>query len=220
VNSDCETCKRGVSLSGDHENVISNVVVQGNYSRNREVGVLVSNSNNVFITNTTTIMNGLSAIVLQGEKGANNITIVNSDFDQEVKISNGSTDINIYGNNKELGSTLLQNDGISGLPQNQSLEEKNPPIGDRSRNKKARTLKSVIRSMIPVSLLNRLNLNKYSTIILDSNLFDNAWYLRTYPDVAKNRIDPIKHYILHGVEESRDPNATFHTREYLKKNPM
>ncbi len=37
-----------------------------------------------------------------------------------------------------------------------------------------------------------------------SGLFDAARYLEAYPDVADNGMDPIRHYILHGMLEGRD----------------
>jgi glycosyltransferase involved in cell wall biosynthesis len=40
---------------------------------------------------------------------------------------------------------------------------------------------------------------------LRSGLFDAAKYLETYPDVAANGMDPVRHYILHGMAENRFP---------------
>lgn len=36
-----------------------------------------------------------------------------------------------------------------------------------------------------------------------SGLFDAARYLEAYPDVAENGMDPVRHYILHGLSEGR-----------------
>lgn len=36
-----------------------------------------------------------------------------------------------------------------------------------------------------------------------SGLFDTARYLEAYPDVAENGMDPVRHYILHGMLEGR-----------------
>jgi len=55
--------------------------------------------------------------------------------------------------------------------------------------------------------------------IRDSGLFEESWYLTVYPDVAKDNVDPILHYIRHGVKELRNPSAKFNTLEYLKSNP-
>jgi hypothetical protein len=50
-------------------------------------------------------------------------------------------------------------------------------------------------------------------------LFDAAYYLRTYPDVAAARVDPYEHYITFGVAEGRDPQALFDTSYYLERYP-
>jgi Methyltransferase domain len=55
--------------------------------------------------------------------------------------------------------------------------------------------------------------------IARSGLFDRKWYLETYPDVAAWGIDPIRHYVLHGAIEGRNPNSYFHTRTYVSLNP-
>lgn len=55
-------------------------------------------------------------------------------------------------------------------------------------------------------------------IIKKSGLFDEEWYLRRYEDVARSGIDPIKHYLGHGVAEGRDPSPDFDTRYYLVAN--
>jgi glycosyltransferase involved in cell wall biosynthesis len=50
-------------------------------------------------------------------------------------------------------------------------------------------------------------------------LFDAAWYVQRYPDVAISGIDPERHYRLHGAGEGRDPNPLFDTSWYLRRNP-
>ena len=42
-----------------------------------------------------------------------------------------------------------------------------------------------------------------------TGLFDEEAYLQAYPDVAKVNLDPIQHFVLHGLEEGR--------RWFLKK---
>ena len=49
----------------------------------------------------------------------------------------------------------------------------------------------------------------------DSGLFDRAWYLATYKDVAHHGIDPLDHYINHGWREGRSPGVIFDTQWYL-----
>lgn len=52
-----------------------------------------------------------------------------------------------------------------------------------------------------------------------SGLFDRAWYLHRYPDVAVLGIDPIEHYLKIGAALLRDPCKNFSTRYYLATNP-
>lgn len=49
--------------------------------------------------------------------------------------------------------------------------------------------------------------------------FDAAWYLKKYPDVAGAEMDPLVHYVRHGVTERRDPHPVFSTRWYLAQYP-
>ncbi|MEM6761752.1 MAG: glycosyltransferase [Pseudomonadota bacterium] len=48
------------------------------------------------------------------------------------------------------------------------------------------------------------------------NEFDDAFYLGTYPEVRKMRIGPVRHFILIGWKEGKDPNELFSTRGYLE----
>jgi hypothetical protein len=52
-----------------------------------------------------------------------------------------------------------------------------------------------------------------------SGLFDDAWYLRTYPDVAAWRGDPVLHYLMHGAKEERNPGPQFDAARYLRDHP-
>lgn len=69
---------RGLSLSGDHEKALSNVCVSGDYSDNREVGILVSNASNVFLVGTTIASNGIAGIVIQGKSGSPHCVVASS----------------------------------------------------------------------------------------------------------------------------------------------
>jgi len=50
-------------------------------------------------------------------------------------------------------------------------------------------------------------------------LFDAEWYLAQYADVAQVGIEPLQHYIEHGVAEGRNPNPYFDTAWYLETYP-
>ncbi|TWT12889.1 glycosyltransferase [Reyranella sp. CPCC 100927] len=45
--------------------------------------------------------------------------------------------------------------------------------------------------------------------------FDAEWYLARYRDVQMARVDPLVHYLEHGVSEGRDPHPLFHAPWYL-----
>ena len=52
-----------------------------------------------------------------------------------------------------------------------------------------------------------------------SQLFDSAWYLQQYPDVAKSGMDPALHFLIYGAAEQRSPGSDFDTAWYLQQNP-
>jgi hypothetical protein len=56
-------------------------------------------------------------------------------------------------------------------------------------------------------------------LIAQSGLFDDAWYIDRYEDVAEAGKDPFRHFMDHGLEEGRDPGPGFSTDFYLKQNP-
>ncbi|MDB5506210.1 MAG: glycosyl transferase, family 2 [Devosia sp.] len=51
-----------------------------------------------------------------------------------------------------------------------------------------------------------------------SGLFDEKFYLGTYPDVARFGLDPIAHYLWIGARLGRDPSPQFSTLGYLQLN--
>lgn len=50
-------------------------------------------------------------------------------------------------------------------------------------------------------------------------MFDVAWYLEHYPDVAGAGVEPLHHYLTSGCWEGRDPSAWFSSEEYLRARP-
>lgn len=54
--------------------------------------------------------------------------------------------------------------------------------------------------------------------IRESGFFDSAYYLLAYPDVRDSGIDPLKHYILYGGHQGRNPSPLFHSTYYLDSN--
>ncbi|MCI5191360.1 MAG: hypothetical protein D3905_16580 [Candidatus Electrothrix sp. AS4_5] len=57
-------------------------------------------------------------------------------------------------------------------------------------------------------------------VILRSGLFDREFYLRKYPDVFLQDIDPLIHYCKAGWKENRKPNASFEPEQYKKTHRL
>tara|TARA_R110002096_G_scaffold282529_2_gene476510 strand:+ start:6933 stop:8240 length:1308 start_codon:yes stop_codon:yes gene_type:complete len=62
--------------------------------------------------------------------------------------------------------------------------------------------------------------NTACTELAASKLFDTAFYLKTYPDLASLKIDPLLHYVIYGALEGRNPSAQFNTVNYYMKFPQ
>ena len=52
--------------------------------------------------------------------------------------------------------------------------------------------------------------------VLESSMFDRDWYLDRYEDVRTGGIDPLRHFVIYGMEERRDPGPDFDTSYYLQ----
>jgi hypothetical protein len=50
-------------------------------------------------------------------------------------------------------------------------------------------------------------------------MFDSDWYLRRYPDVWAERVNPLVHYLEDGAPEGRDPSPLFDTDWYVAQYP-
>lgn len=53
--------------------------------------------------------------------------------------------------------------------------------------------------------------------IRDSGLFDQDWYLATYPDAAESGLDPVEHYLTIGAPRGHNPNPLFDTAFYARQ---
>ncbi|KGP64018.1 hypothetical protein EP47_03600 [Legionella norrlandica] len=82
--------------------------------------------------------------------------------------------------------------------------------------KKQRKLTPIFKKFLVKKSRKSFEINKYKTIIQQTDLFDKAWYLDQYQDVAQSNIDPIIHYLYYGAKEGRDPGPKFNTKAYLK----
>lgn len=59
-------------------------------------------------------------------------------------------------------------------------------------------------------------LAELNQLLAASALFDAAWYLQTYPDVALLGQDPIRHYLTLGWRLGRSPSVAFNGQLYLQ----
>lgn len=55
------------------------------------------------------------------------------------------------------------------------------------------------------------------TLIRESGLFDEGWYLATYADAAEAGIDPVEHYLTAGAPQGHKPNPLFDTAFYARQ---
>lgn len=92
-----------------------------------------------------------------------------------------------------------------------------PPRSRRARF--ARLLVTPLLSLVRASLAiyHQVGFARDTDLIRRSGLFDPAWYLDRYPDVAAARADPAAHYLQWGGCEGRDPSPKFSSRQYLDK---
>jgi hypothetical protein len=56
-------------------------------------------------------------------------------------------------------------------------------------------------------------------LLRGSELWDPAWYLRTYPDVVELGEDPVLHFVRHPYYPVRHPSERFDVRQYLIDHP-
>lgn len=87
----------------------------------------------------------------------------------------------------------------------------------------ATLLKRKPRSLIKrsIDLLSvRQNIIVSSSIreMKNSALFDEQYYITTYPDISASGMEPVVHYHLYGWMEHRNPSADFCTAQYLYDN--
>lgn len=69
------------------------------------------------------------------------------------------------------------------------------------------------------SVFRLFRLFKWKRLLKNSWLFDEKFYLSTYPDVGYTKMDPVLHYLKYGAEEGRNPGPGFNTRFYLEIYP-
>lgn len=65
----------------------------------------------------------------------------------------------------------------------------------------------------------RSEISRQVAAIEQLGVLDREAYLQAYPDVRESGIDPIRHYVIRGVKEGRNPCLLFDTAYYLGSNP-
>jgi hypothetical protein len=63
-----------------------------------------------------------------------------------------------------------------------------------------------------------MNMIKLKEIIADKDLFDEEWYVSSYPDVKSSSLSPLDHYLKYGLLLDRNPSEKFNTRYYKNNN--
>jgi len=53
-------------------------------------------------------------------------------------------------------------------------------------------------------------------MLATSELFDEKWYLNTYPDAASSNLHPVEHYLRIGAKAGHNPSKKFNTLFYLQ----
>ena len=80
--------------------------------------------------------------------------------------------------------------------------------------------KNIFTDMFSLFFLSLFNLKyRQIAVIIRSGVFDSRWYLEKNRDVAESQMEPIRHYVLYGAGEGRDPAPWFSTSAYLLANP-
>lgn len=79
----------------------------------------------------------------------------------------------------------------------------------------ARKARSLWACAMGLLKLTPMKTRKQAKVIRSSGLFDETWYRKRYPDVARSGMDPVTHYLKFGAFEGRDPGPGFDTRWYL-----
>ena len=80
VLSKCSNSTRGVSLNGGAEHPLEYIYISGNFSDNREVGVMISNADGVVLTKSEIRRNTEYGLLLQGRRGGRNCIISENRF--------------------------------------------------------------------------------------------------------------------------------------------
>ncbi len=68
-------------------------------------------------------------------------------------------------------------------------------------------------------LRSRLRIAKEYRLVVESGLFDVAFYQQQYGELLRGNPDPLRHYLTAGYQAGCNPNPLFDSRWYLARNP-
>src|SRR5260221_348824 len=88
-----------------------------------------------------------------------------------------------------------------------------PRLGDAIRSVAGRPGRDQARRGIPDP-----QLAERAAALVESGVFDAAWYERQNPEVRAAGQDPLRHYLESGWRNGRNPNALFHEAWYRQQN--
>ena len=82
-----------------------------------------------------------------------------------------------------------------------------------------RRKRSIPNAAISFGLVEEEYVNFHIDALRNSPLFDADWYVKRYPDVVASASEPLKHYLLFGWHEKRNPSEQFDGEKYLELHP-
>lgn len=91
------------------------------------------------------------------------------------------------------------------------------PVRRQLRQNYERLLPVVTRTRNEAATARRVE-DDDAAMLVGSGLFDPAWYVATYPEVAEAGWDPVRHYLRYAVTERRQPGPGFDGVWYANTN--
>lgn len=80
-------------------------------------------------------------------------------------------------------------------------------------------IKRLLKATLALKLANELRALWLRQLYLKTALFDPGFYLKRYPDVQQEGVDPFIHYFERGASEGRQPHPLFDPAYYLEHLP-
>lgn len=107
-------------------------------------------------------------------------------------------EMTLYENLKKINELMLTNEKL--IQENNNLKKIVEKLKNKKHDKKDKKDDTISKS---INIIHKLN------------LFDENYYLNTYPEVKQKDMDPLEHYLLIGFKEGKNPSKDFDTRFYI-----